>query len=112
MLCGSCGGNNAEGRGFCGQCGTALQIACAVCGASNRADEKFCGGCGKSLGGRAASSTVPSAASVPVSPPVGRGYPASIGNGRYRVRRLLGEGGSKIAYLAHDEMLDRDVAVS
>ncbi|MGO9450561.1 MAG: protein kinase domain-containing protein [Candidatus Binataceae bacterium] len=112
MLCGSCGSNNSEGRGFCGQCGTALEIACAVCGASNRADEKFCGGCGKSLGGRAASSTVPSAGSVAVSPPVGRGHPESIANGRYRVRRLLGEGGSKIAYLAHDEMLDRDVAVS
>src|SRR5208282_2410079 len=32
--------------------------------------------------------------------------------GRYRVRRLLGEGSSKIVYLAYDQALDRDVAIS
>jgi tetratricopeptide (TPR) repeat protein len=35
---------------------------------------------------------------------------ASFAGGRYEVRRLLGEGGKKRVYLAHDTSLDRDVA--
>src|SRR5439155_24471407 len=34
----------------------------------------------------------------------------SFANGRYEVRRFLGEGGKKKVYLAHDTLLDRDVA--
>ena len=36
--------------------------------------------------------------------------PAAFGGGRYMVRELLGEGGSKRVYLVHDSLLDRDVA--
>ncbi len=36
--------------------------------------------------------------------------PASFVNGRYEVKRFLGEGGKKRVYLAHDTALDRDVA--
>ena len=38
------------------------------------------------------------------------GQPTSFANGRYEVRRFLGEGGKKKVYLAHDTLLDRDVA--
>ncbi len=38
--------------------------------------------------------------------------PLSFASGRYVVRRLLGEGGQKIVFLAHDQQLDRDVAVA
>jgi hypothetical protein len=38
--------------------------------------------------------------------------PASFANGRYTVRRFLGEGGKKRVYLAHDTLLDRDVALA
>jgi len=31
-------------------------------------------------------------------------------NGRYEVKRFLGEGGKKLVYAAHDSLLDRDVA--
>ena len=38
--------------------------------------------------------------------------PTSFGDGRYQVRRFLGEGGKKKVYLAHDTTLDREVAFS
>ena len=36
--------------------------------------------------------------------------PVSFANGRYRVKKFLGEGGKKKVYLVHDNVLDRDVA--
>ncbi len=36
--------------------------------------------------------------------------PTSFANGRYLVKQLLGEGGKKKVYLAHDTQQDRDVA--
>ncbi len=36
--------------------------------------------------------------------------PTSFANGRYEVRRFLGEGGKKKVYLAQDTLLDREVA--
>ena len=36
--------------------------------------------------------------------------PTSFANGRYQVKKFLGEGGKKKVYLAHDTVLDRDVA--
>jgi len=36
--------------------------------------------------------------------------PISFASGRYVVKRFLGEGGKKRVYLAHDTLLDRDVA--
>ncbi len=36
--------------------------------------------------------------------------PSSFAGGRYAVKKFLGEGGKKKVYLAHDSLLDRDVA--
>ena len=38
--------------------------------------------------------------------------PSSFANGRYEVKRFLGEGGKKKVYLAQDTQLDREVASS
>jgi len=55
---------------------------------------------------------VPSASTPPSPGPPGLQpeSPESFANGRYAVKRFLGEGGKKRVYLAHDVTLDRDVA--
>jgi len=45
------------------------------------------------------------AAAAPQAP-----MPSAFANGRYQVKKLLGEGGKKKVFLAHDTLLDRDVA--
>jgi tetratricopeptide (TPR) repeat protein len=54
---------------------------------------------------------------LPETPPlslstaaVSSAQPTSFANGRYQVKKFLGEGGKKKVYLAHDTLLDRDVA--
>ena len=49
------------------------------------------------------SAVTPSASPSPVQP-------TSFANGRYEVKRFLGEGGKKKVYLAQDTLLDREVA--
>jgi class 3 adenylate cyclase len=57
----------------------------------------------------APSGASPTSAPTPAPP---RALPASFADGRYVVKGFLGEGGRKKVYLAHDEKLDRDVAVA
>ena len=38
--------------------------------------------------------------------------PTTFASGRYQVQKFLGEGGDKCVYLAHDAVLDRDVALA
>ena len=45
-----------------------------------------------------------------IAPPATQTQPTSFANGRYQVKRFLGEGGKKVDYLAHDTPLDREVA--
>ena len=47
----------------------------------------------------------PPSPTKPLSP-----QPTSFAGGRYKVKKFLGEGGKKKVYLAHDTVLDRDVA--
>ena len=52
----------------------------------------------------------PQQAPVPLSVTPPSDQPTSFANGRYVVKRFLGEGGKKKVYLAQDTLLDREVA--
>ena len=53
----------------------------------------------------------PSTSTSSTTPPsVASAQPTSFANGRYEVKRFLGEGGKKKVYLAPDTLLDREVA--
>ena len=77
------------------------QDATAFVAASERASNA-----GPGSGGRAES--------APLAPPEKPAVvqPSSFADGRYKVQRSLGEGGKKRVYLAHDSVLDRDVAIA
>ena len=60
--------------------------------------------------------TTPSVQSLPgssaVAPTTTNDQPTSFANGRYQVKRFLGEGGKKKVYLAQDTLLGREVALA
>ena len=100
MKCPNCGYENREGAGFCGGCGQSFiaEKTCPQCGHANPQGNKFCDKCGHPL-------VEPAPETLPPSP-----IPTSFANGRYQVKKFLGEGGKKKVYLVHDTLLDRDVA--
>jgi len=100
MKCPRCQAENPEGSQFCGKCGQSFQaeLACPQCGHENPKDNEFCNRCGHRLVKETPPATPPSA------------MPTSFANGRYQVKKFLGEGGKKKVYLVHDTLLDRDVA--
>ena len=46
MQCGACGASSPDGKRFCGECGSALQMACSSCGSPIEENKRFCGDCG------------------------------------------------------------------
>ncbi|OGP50626.1 MAG: hypothetical protein A2Y79_07000 [Deltaproteobacteria bacterium RBG_13_43_22] len=105
MKCFKCQTENPDKAKFCKKCGQSLltEIICNHCRHSNPVDSEFCIECGQSM--------IRSIGQPPVSPaPHTESQPTSFANGRYQVKKFLGEGGKKKVYLAHDTVLDRDVA--
>ena len=56
------------------------------------------------------SPTTPRQASAAATEAAPSTEPTSFANGRYQVKKFLGEGGKKKVYLAQDTLLDREVA--
>ena len=110
MKCPHCQAENREGRKFCSACGKPLQIKCPSCGAINEPGESYCGECGSALVDSARVVPSSEAASPRTSQPPSPSVPTFFASGRYQVKKFLGEGGKKKVYLAHDTVLDRDVA--
>ncbi len=104
MDCPKCGHENRSDATFCGDCGAVLatELTCSNCGRSNSVGQRFCDGCGQTLASPAAETTATEQSAAPL--------PTSFANGRYQVKRFLGEGGKKKVYLANDTSLDRDIA--
>jgi tetratricopeptide (TPR) repeat protein len=103
MKCPRCQTNNIDNAEFCKECGQRLhtEVICSRCQHHNTPDSKFCVKCGQPL----TSAQITEKPTEPPSP-----EPTSFAAGRYKVKKFLGEGGKKKVYLAHDNVLDRDVA--
>ena len=54
--------------------------------------------------------STPAPPAIPSMPATPAAPATSFADGRYQVKQLLGEGGKKKVYLAHDTLLDREVA--
>src|SRR3954447_18632760 len=81
--------------------------SCPNCGHENPAESNFCGNCGTKL----ARADQPQAATPGAAESAPPEAPEELAGGRYKIARYLGEGGRKSVYLAHDTVLDRDVAI-
>ena len=105
MKCPNCQAENVDTAKFCTDCGQPLQtdLVCSQCQHTNKATAKFCEECGHALTSQVTAPAKPRPKKL--SP-----EPTSFADGRYQVRKLLGEGGKKKVYLVHDAKLDRDVA--
>src|SRR6266516_2917495 len=104
QICERCGHPNRSGAQFCGECGAPFggEVVCSSCGVANPSGQRFCDSCGAPL--------TDSGATAVVSPRPA-GDPDRLGDGRYEIDRLLGEGALKRVYLATDTRLGREVAV-
>jgi hypothetical protein len=104
MKCPHCQTENLDDAKFCRECAKRfkLEAICPKSGYKNIPDSKFCSHCAQPLLESATPSSVPTTSSQPTV----EAQPTSFANGRYQVKKFLGECGKKKVYLAHDSILD------
>ena len=68
MRCPTCGGENQDGKRFCGDCGVLLAAACTACGALVEPGKRFCGDCGTPVGAARVLAADPSAGTETAPP--------------------------------------------
>jgi tetratricopeptide (TPR) repeat protein len=110
MKCPHCQTENSKTAKFCQECGKPMQseVICSRCRHKNGVRAKFCEECGEPLITTHTAPTQSATQFAQANKIVPE--PASFAGGRYQVKKLLGEGGKKRVYLAHDTVLDRDIA--
>lgn len=105
MKCPDCQSENPENSRFCLECGQRMELRCLECGTVLPLGAKFCNECGHSV-----AEAAPQDATTLTLPTESAPIPTPFADNRYRIKDLLGEGGKKKVCLAHDTLLDRDVA--
>src|SRR5271169_6292238 len=98
MRCPACGQDNADQKRFCGSCGIPLPVN------SGSFEKPAAEVSSSSQPPATPTHEAPEPSPPPQTPapeaPESSPPPLSFGGGRYQVVRILGEGGSKIVYLA------------
>ena len=106
MECLVCSRPNPPEAYYCQTCELPLGRVCPHCDAQSPPGAHTCVACNRSL-----EETSPPIYSPSVEKPTTvPNTPASFSNGRYQVKRMLGQGSKKRVYLARDTLLDRDIA--
>jgi hypothetical protein len=59
MICPQCNAENPDGRKFCGDCGSTLEMMCSRCGNRARQNDRFCSSCGQAIGAAAVETILP-----------------------------------------------------